>query len=180
MIRTKAPPKRLGLVGFSSGGSCEELLEFSVQPDSPKPCWGVVHLVLWALKRRSLTLECFTAALTAGVQPLSKEQGHTHAMSSNLPLSFWTPEGYHWPCGACSGEHREAGRWAKTGRGTLTKAEIQGGGPLLICSLQFPQKLCKRVWADPANPELLQARDSGYGVGLGWRLRTEQSQSGTP
>lgn len=49
-------------------------------------------------------------------------------------------------------------------RNALTKAEIQGGGALLICrSLQFPPKLCKRVWAEPADPGLLQARDSGYG-----------------
>lgn len=56
--------------------------------------WGVGHLVLQA----PLTQEViFTAAWAAGLQSLSPGQGHTYAMSSKLPLSFWAPEGYRWP-----------------------------------------------------------------------------------
>lgn len=43
--------KEAGTGGVQADDSCEEFLEFSVQPDSPKPCWGVGHLVLQALER---------------------------------------------------------------------------------------------------------------------------------
>lgn len=67
-----------GAAWVRAAGGCEGLLEFSVQLDCPKPSWGVGHLVLRALERQSLTLEVtFTAAWTAGVQPLSRARAHS-------------------------------------------------------------------------------------------------------
>lgn len=66
-----------GAAWVRAAGGCEGL-EFSVQSDCPKPSWGVGHLVLRALERQSLTLEVtFTAAWTAGVQPLSRARAHS-------------------------------------------------------------------------------------------------------
>lgn len=119
------------------------------------------HLVLQALERQSLELGViFIRPWAVGVQPLPQEQGHIHGMSSNLPLSFWTPEGYHCPCaGACSGGgHREARRWAK--KGTMGKEQkSRAEGPVLTCrGCSSHLSFAKGPWqASPAFP----GRDRG-------------------
>lgn len=90
-------------------------------------------------------------------------------MSSNLSLSFWAPEGNHWPCRTHSGgEHR--GR--KVGRGREgTMAEDRNPGL---------QQATSHLRASPPPKLLQRARDQPAARGL-WRdLRTEQSQSGAP